>query len=141
MNPTLIAPSEDYELLRRRIFLNAKEFSYYVDDQLKSLIKKEKGLMRRIYKIKNMAGEHFRSLLKDISNLADVDDHSIWRQQESENLSRLVQGRLNRLQNPPNCSAAKQLVCDFGKVCGVSDYNICVRKYILLYLDILSQHS
>jgi len=73
--------------------------------------------VKRIDKIKNMVGEHYRSLLKDISGLAEVDNYSEWRQQESESLSILVQSRLEELQNPPNWFIAKQLVCKFEKVC------------------------
>lgn len=73
--------------------------------------------VERFTKMKNMIDEHYRSLLKDISNLAEVDGHSTWRQQESENLSNLVQKRLKHLQNPSNCAKARKLVCDLNKVC------------------------
>lgn len=73
----------------------------------------------RIHKIKNMVGEHFRSLLKDVSGLTKVDNYSTWRQQESESLSFLVQSRLEELQNPPNEFTARQLVCNLYKVCTV----------------------
>lgn len=73
--------------------------------------------VERIHKIKNNVGEHFRSLLKDISGLAEVDNYSKWRQQESESLSILVQSRLEEIQNPPNWFTARQLVCKMEKVC------------------------
>lgn len=77
-----------------------------------------------------MLGEHFRSLLKDITVLADVDDHMTWRQQESENLSSLIQNRLYDLQNPTNCSTAKQLVCGFNKVRSIINlYSIVIFTY------------
>ncbi|VVC25203.1 Hypothetical protein CINCED_3A016224 [Cinara cedri] len=62
-------------------------------------------------------GERYRSLLKDISDLTKVDDYATWRQEESENLSSLVQNRLDDLQNPAECSKAKQLVCNLKKKC------------------------
>uniref|UniRef100_A0A2S2NRB2 Alpha-(1,6)-fucosyltransferase n=1 Tax=Schizaphis graminum TaxID=13262 RepID=A0A2S2NRB2_SCHGA len=65
-----------------------------------------------------MVGEHYRSLLKDVSDMAEVDNHSTWRQQESESLSNLVQIRLEELQNPSNWFIAKQLVCKLEKSCG-----------------------
>jgi len=78
--------------------------------------------VERIHKIKNIVGEHFRSLLKDVSGLAEVDNYSTWRQQESKSLSYLVQHRLEKLQNPPNGFTARQLVCKTEKVC--TDHNI-----------------
>lgn len=115
-NSELIAPSKEYEVLRRRIYSNTKEFWYYVNSGLESLNKSMIGV-KRFHKIKNIVGEHFRSLLKDISELAEVDNYSTWRQQESESLSILVQSRLEEIQNPPNWFAARQLVCKFEKVC------------------------
>jgi len=111
-----IAPSEEYEVLRRRIYSNTKEFWYYVNSGLESLNNSMKGV-ERISKIKNMVTEHYRSLLKDVSGLAEVDNYSTWRQQESESLSILVQSRLEELQNPPNWFTARQLVCKLEKVC------------------------
>lgn len=114
----LNSPSEEYERLRRRIFSNTKELWYYVNSQLQSLDKEVDSVgVKHITKIKQVLGEHYRSLLKDITNLADVDDHSTWRQQESENLSNLIQKRLKYLQNPSDCAKARKLVCDLNKVC------------------------
>lgn len=110
-------PSEEYELLRRRIFSNTKELWYYVNSELQILDKKIDGVgVKHFSKTKKMIGEHYRSLLKDITNLAEVDGHSVWRQQESENLSNLVQKRLTHLQNPSDCTKARKLVCDLNKV-------------------------
>lgn len=69
-----------------------------------------------------MIGEHFRSLLSDISNLASVDNHSIWRNKESKGLSNLLQQRLQELQNPPDCDKARKLVCKLNKVCCIQSY-------------------
>lgn len=114
----LNAPSEEYEVLRRRIFSNTKELWYYVNSELKSLSKDVDGIgVERIQKIKKMIDEHYMSLLKDVADLSEVDGHALWRQQESENLSNLVQKRLKYLQNPPDCAKARKLVCDLNKVC------------------------
>lgn len=114
----LSGPSEEYELLRRRIFSNTKEFWYYVNSQLQLLNKEVDGIgVERISKLKTIIGEHYRSLLKDVTNLAEVDGKSLWRQQESESLSNLVQKRLKHLQNPTDCAKARKLVCDLNKVC------------------------
>lgn len=112
----LNSPSEEYELLRRRIFSNTKELWYYANSELQ-LLEKEADNVNRIAKIRKNIGEHYRSLLKDVTNLAEIDGHSQWRQQESENLSNLVQKRLKHLQNPSDCAKARKLVCDLNKVC------------------------
>lgn len=113
----LISPSEEYELLRRRIFSNTKELWYYVNSELQLLNKEIDGVgAEHIEKIKRIFGEHYRSLLKDVTNLAEVDGHSEWRIQESENLSNLIQQRLKHLQNPTDCAKARKLVCDLNKV-------------------------
>jgi len=119
----LSGPSEEYEVLRRRIFSNTKELWYFINSQLQSLNKEVDGAgAHHIAKIKKTIGEHYRSLLKDITNLGEADGQSIWRQQESEYLSNLVQKRLKHLQNPPDCTKARKLVCDLNKVC--YKYNI-----------------
>lgn len=112
-----IAPSKEYEVLRRRIFSNTKEFWYFINSELDSLVKSTIDV-KHIHNLKNMVGEHYRSLLKDVSTLAEVDNYSRWRQQESETLSDLVQNRLEELQNPPNWFTAKQLLCKLEKGCG-----------------------
>ncbi|VVC25206.1 Hypothetical protein CINCED_3A022785 [Cinara cedri] len=115
----LINPSEEYELLRRRIFSNTKELWYYMNSELQSLNKEVVGDgAKHVGKIKKIVGEHYRSLLKDIANLAEVDGHSSWRIQENKDLSNLIQERLKHLQNPSDCSKARKLVCDLNKGCG-----------------------
>lgn len=63
-----------------------------------------------------MVDEHYVSLLKDISDLANVDNYATWRDQESYDLSRLVQNRLDDLQHPFDCGKAKKLICNIDKV-------------------------
>lgn len=113
---TPIAPSKDYEILRRRIFLNTKELWYYISSEL-SLLSTGKKNIRDIDKIKNMVDEHYTSLLNDVSDLAKVDGYSTWRIKESEELSYLVKKRLDDLQNPPDCDKARKVVWAINSVC------------------------
>lgn len=124
------APPKDYEILRRRIFLNTKEVWYYIDSQLQLLRSNSTNLANRIDKIKDMVGEHFRSLLKDVSDLALVDNYSNWRKQESEELDNLLQHRLHDLQNPPDCNKARKLVCELNKV-------FYTKKFKKVFIDYL----
>lgn len=46
------------------------------------------------------------------------DGYENYRHKESKDLSDLIQKRLHFLQNPPDCSVAKKLVCKINKGCG-----------------------
>ena len=112
----LNSPSEEYEVLRRRIYSNTKEFWYYISSELRSLANQTENLKLPVSEIKTMVDEHYRSLLRDIDKLADVDGYSQWRWKEFESLSKLVQKRLQHTQNPPDCSKAKKVLCNFDRV-------------------------
>ncbi|XP_029342404.1 alpha-(1,6)-fucosyltransferase-like [Acyrthosiphon pisum] len=109
----LYVPSEEYELLRRRIYSNTKEVWYYVSSTLRSLANEFDDLKPNVSDMKTMVDEHYRSLLRDVAKLVDVDGYSQWRLKEFGSLSRLVQKRLQHTQNPPDCSKAKKLLCNF----------------------------
>uniref|UniRef100_A0A2S2Q3C9 Alpha-(1,6)-fucosyltransferase n=1 Tax=Sipha flava TaxID=143950 RepID=A0A2S2Q3C9_9HEMI len=114
-------PREQYELVRRRIYANTKEIWYYISSELRSL-SREVTDVDHVDRMKSMVDEHYRSLLNDEARLADVDGHSAWRHRENKYLSRLVEKRLVRSQNPPDCGNAKKLVCNFvnSHWCGYS---------------------
>ncbi|XP_060868919.1 alpha-(1,6)-fucosyltransferase-like isoform X2 [Metopolophium dirhodum] len=105
-------PSEEYELLRRRIYSNTKEVWYYVSSTLRSLANEFDDLKPKVSDVKIMVDEHYRSLLRDVAKLADVDGYSQWRWKEFRSLSRLVEKRIRHTQNPPDCSKAKKLLCN-----------------------------
>ncbi|XP_060867931.1 alpha-(1,6)-fucosyltransferase-like [Metopolophium dirhodum] len=112
-NKMVYTPSEEYELLRRRIYSNTKEVWYYVSSTLRSLANEFDDLKPKVSDMKIIADEHYRSLLRDVTKLADVDGYSQWRLKEFGSLSRLVEKRLQHTQNPPDCSKAKKLLCHF----------------------------
>lgn len=47
------------------------------------------------------------------------DGYENYRHKEAKDLSDLVQKRFHHLQNPPDCSLAKKLVCKINKGCGL----------------------
>jgi glycoprotein 6-alpha-L-fucosyltransferase len=57
-----------------------------------------------------------RSLITDLGTLSEVDGYAAWREKEANDLSDLVQRRLDYLQNPEDCSSARKLVCNLNKV-------------------------
>lgn len=73
--------------------------------------------VERVRKIKNTVDDRYRSLLKDASDLAEVDGYSQWRKREADKLSKLVQTRIRNKQNPSDCKNAKKLVCLLNSVC------------------------
>ncbi|XP_069184193.1 alpha-(1,6)-fucosyltransferase-like [Procambarus clarkii] len=59
-------------------------------------------------------------LQHDLRQLSEEDGWSSWREREARALSELVQRRLHRLQNPPDCATAKKLVCGIKHIgCGL----------------------
>jgi glycoprotein 6-alpha-L-fucosyltransferase len=115
-------PNTQYELLRRRIYSNTKEFWYFMHFGLLELQKKAQDtapdVASSIQYLLNLGGEHKRSLLHDIEELAEVDGYATWREKEANDLSDLVQKRFHHLQNPANCKTAKKLICTLNKGCG-----------------------
>jgi len=71
--------SKGYEVIRHRIYSNTKEFWHYISSLLRSLANDFKDLKPKISHMKTMVDEHYRSLLRDVAKLADVDGYSQWR--------------------------------------------------------------
>ncbi|XP_026823366.1 alpha-(1,6)-fucosyltransferase-like [Rhopalosiphum maidis] len=113
-------PSKDYELLRRRIYSNMKEFWYYISFELRLLATSVKNKLPFIMNMKTNIDEHYRSLLNDIDKLTKVDGYAQWRRKEYIYLSTLVKKRIKILQNPQDCSKAKKLACNL-----ISDHRSC----------------
>ncbi|XP_067011282.2 alpha-(1,6)-fucosyltransferase isoform X2 [Anabrus simplex] len=115
-------PSTQYEQLRRRISNGVEEFWYFVSAELKKLQKQAQSLSpqlgTKVTHILEEGVEHRRALLNDIKALSEADGYSAWREKEANDLSDLVQRRLQYLQNPPDCSQARKLVCNLNKGCG-----------------------
>ena len=59
-----------------------------------------------------------RSHLKKLEGVSDDLFKAEWKQNLSTRLGSTMQRRLHYLQNPPDCSAAKKLVCNIAKTCG-----------------------
>lgn len=115
-------PNTQYEVLRRRLYLNTNEMWYFIHTNLVDIQKKvgeiAPDIMDSLNYVINLGLEHKRSLLLDIEHLSEVDGYGKWREKESESLSNLVQERFSFLQNPKNCKTARKLVCSLNKGCG-----------------------
>lgn len=115
-------PNTQYEVLRRRLYLNTNEMWYFIHTNLVDIQKKvgeiAPDIMDSLNYVIKLGLEHKRSLLLDIEHLSEVDGYGKWREKESESLSNLVQERFSFLQNPKNCKTARKLVCSLNKGCG-----------------------
>ncbi|CAK8692474.1 unnamed protein product [Clavelina lepadiformis] len=70
----------------------------------------------------NIDGMMARLATQQQAALIDVEDlnalNNEWRSKEAKELQDLVQKRIRYLQNPKDCSKARQLVCNLNKGCG-----------------------
>ena len=78
----------------------------------------------------------FRVLLASIRNLTIVDGYQSWREMEHESLSKLVQARLNALQNPSQpCANVKRSIYIFDEDCGYGcQMHRALRSFLLAYI-------
>eukprot|EP00057_Strongylocentrotus_purpuratus_P007133 XP_011661607.1 PREDICTED: alpha-(1,6)-fucosyltransferase-like [Strongylocentrotus purpuratus] len=67
--------------------------------------------------IKKHAQEQ-KYIMTDDNTPSRGDGNSSWKQNESKKLSNLIQQRPHFIQNPPDCSKAKKIVCNFKVRCG-----------------------
>lgn len=114
-------PSLEFELTRRQVEKGVQEMWWYTCDQLHQLRKKVEmhtEAKEHIDQILEEGLDHTRVIQYDMTKLSKLDGLGTWREQEAADLSNLVQRRLHDLQNPPDCSKAKKLVCNLNKGCG-----------------------
>ncbi|CAF0725864.1 unnamed protein product [Didymodactylos carnosus] len=113
-------PGLEYEQLRRKIEIQARELSYFTLKQLEKfdakLSEQDKEQLKNVI---DRFGDQSRLLLASIRNLTKVDGYNSWREKEAKDLSNLIQARLKKLQNPSSdCTQTKRLVCNINKGCG-----------------------
>lgn len=127
-----MTPVNEYEQLRRRVRSNILEMYNYATSEMAKMMKKAQPyvpeLQAQIDSMISMTAEHKRSLINDMDRLRRLDGYEQWRQQESEELSNLVQRRLHHLQNPADCSQARKLVCRLNKV-SVTCQPMSINRY------------
>ncbi|CAF4932014.1 unnamed protein product [Rotaria sp. Silwood1] len=113
-------PSLEYEQLRRKIESQTRELTYFTTNQFNKISEKlsddDKTKWENV--ILRFADQS-RVLLSSIRNLTEVDGYNLWREREHESLSKLIQTRLNVLQNPSkSCTDVKRITCNINKGCG-----------------------
>ncbi|RNA03521.1 Alpha-(1-6)-fucosyltransferase, partial [Brachionus plicatilis] len=110
-------PSENFESLRRKIYDDIKDLSYFVNNQLLKL-KRDSSLEPKISFIENNFHDRINLLLVEMYNLSTSDSLGDWRKLEADSLALKIQREFYELQNPSDCDKQKKLVCDLNKSCG-----------------------
>uniref|UniRef100_A0A3B4A904 Alpha-(1,6)-fucosyltransferase n=2 Tax=Periophthalmus magnuspinnatus TaxID=409849 RepID=A0A3B4A904_9GOBI len=112
-------PGPTQEELRRRVENGVKEFWYFVRSEVKKLANTEESERPKYAEVLLQdLGHQQRSIMSDLYYLSQADGVGEWRAKEAKDLSDLVQNRITYLQNPPDCSKARKLVCNINKGCG-----------------------
>ncbi|CAJ1077102.1 alpha-(1%2C6)-fucosyltransferase [Xyrichtys novacula] len=112
-------PGPTQEELRRRVENGVKEFWYFVRSEVKKLAIMETSERQKYADtLLQDLGHQERSIMTDLYYLSQADGVGEWRIKEAKDLSDLVQNRITYLQNPPDCSKARKLVCNINKGCG-----------------------
>ena len=76
-----------------------------------------------------------RVLLASVRNLTKVDGYQSWREIEHESLSKLIQARLNALQNPPKpCADVIRVAYHMNEGCGYGcQTHRALRCFLIAY--------
>ena len=117
-----------YELLRERKIhelrteKSMRELWWYIRDRLAKLDQGEKIAQETLVSSR----EQYNVMRWQLSELNSIggSESSVqlnwqyWQRNLSIELTKLMERRLNYVQNPPNCESAKKLVCEVAKTCG-----------------------
>ncbi|XP_028402791.1 alpha-(1,6)-fucosyltransferase-like [Dendronephthya gigantea] len=113
------APSLKLEKIRRRAMKEHREMWYYLSAEVTKINKNlGSSLKARLTEMLDNFAEMHRTLGNNLDRINNHDSLLSWRKKEQAKLSKLVQNRLKRLQNPKDCNSARKLLCDLNKGCG-----------------------
>ena len=114
------APSIEYEVTRRRVESYLREMNYFTTAKLQ-MLRKELGEKFTDNKLDTFAtdyGQLSTITANELEKLRDLDGMSDFRRKMERELSREVQSRFRKLQNPKDCKKSRRLVCTLNKACG-----------------------
>ena len=113
------APSLRVEITRRRASKELREMWYYLSAEVTKINKLlGSSLKRRLTAMLDNFAEIHRALSNNLDKINNEESLLTWRKREQARLSRIIQNRLRRLQNPKDCDSARKLLCDINKGCG-----------------------
>lgn len=132
-----VAPSLQLEKTRRRASKELREMWYFLSAEITKINKGVDAKTReRLTQMLDEFAEIHQVLSNNMETVNNEERLSTWRKREHEGLSKLVQKRLRRLQNPADCQTAKKLVCELNKGCGYG-----CQVHHLLYCFIVAYGS
>ena len=117
---TPLKKRKQYEL---RVEKTTRELWWYVRNRLNRMDKNSRTYLNVTL---NIVNQYYNSLRLRYDELESVSPDSdpfqlnwkYWQRNISHELTSLMERRIRYLQNPPDCEAAKKLVCHVAKACG-----------------------
>lgn len=128
LNMLLADKTKLYELLKERklhelrMEKSIREMWWYVRDRVAMLDSGQKVAKETVESVR----EQYDIMRWHFNNLRDVGNSdspvqlnwAYWQKNMSQEMTKLMEKRLNYLQNPQDCKSAKKLVCEVAKTCG-----------------------
>ena len=112
-------PALKLEITQRRASKELREMWYYLSAEVTKINKLlGSSLKARLTAMLDNFADIHRTLSNNLDKINNHEPLLTWRKEEHAKLSKLVQHRLQRLQNPQDCDSAKKLICDLNKGCG-----------------------
>ena len=107
------------EKLRRKVLNGMHELWFYLRRQLGRIRDSATDTVKEQLNIAldDLIDQH-QSITVDVEKLGVIGGVKQWLDKESKEANSIVDKRLEKLQNPSDCSSAKKLVCDLSKGCG-----------------------
>jgi glycoprotein 6-alpha-L-fucosyltransferase len=105
--------SLEHEIAKRSLDNNIKEIYFYINKFI------EEHNSTELSAFGKRAIDQLLALLAESTNFSEsIDSAGLWHKRSLDSLTKRIQNRILRLQNPADCKAQKLLVCDLNKGCG-----------------------
>ena len=114
--------NRQHEYNRRTVENGLREYLYYTRTELETIAKlypNNTQLNALLDQLKDVTFQHHAILMSDLSLLSTADGDEKKRRAELDDLSAIIQKRLDYIQNPTNCTGVKKVLCTLVyRVCG-----------------------
>uniref|UniRef100_A0AC35FRP5 Alpha-(1,6)-fucosyltransferase N- and catalytic domain-containing protein n=1 Tax=Panagrolaimus sp. PS1159 TaxID=55785 RepID=A0AC35FRP5_9BILA len=105
--------SLEHEIAKRSLDNNIKEIYFYINKFI------EEHNSTELSSFGKRAIDQLLALLAESTNFSEsIDSAGLWHKRSLDSLTKRIQNRILRLQNPADCKTQKLLVCDLNKGCG-----------------------
>ena len=114
-------PTLEYELARRRTKRDLNEMWWYIRARLEFIAGRKSNTPEFRTNLENIISStqhRHQAIQTDFHHMTMSDGFQEFRDNETKNLSDLIQKRIYTLQNPQSCARARKLVCHLNKGCG-----------------------